>query len=175
MLNRARTHAWLYFTAFCFGKNNHTMGSVARERRGRQMVCRQQDTAAVPAKGWRPPSLAFCWKVNTLRTLATFAALCLVWCCRSKQCCDWRHRDWRCLIVFLSFFESGTKRLWPFAVNRINGYRTESVFMRKNVNPPVLRWLSCLARVEMPELPGEGQELHGLSVPKELKMLRWWK
>lgn len=33
VLNRARTHAWFYFTAFCFGKNNHTMGSVATRAR----------------------------------------------------------------------------------------------------------------------------------------------
>lgn len=40
------------------------------------------------------------------------------------------------VFLLLSFFKSATKAALAFSVNRINGCRTKTFFVRKDVNPP---------------------------------------
>lgn len=100
------------------------------------MVCRQQDATVSPAKGWHPPCRVLCWKVDTLSKREIAGNFYLIVSCFVQmvlKCYDWRQ------CFFSPSLNQFTKVALAFSVNRTNGYRTKSVVVRKDVNPPVRR------------------------------------
>lgn len=101
------------------------------------MVCRQQDATVSPAKGWHPPCRVLCWKVDTLSKREIAGNFYLIVSCFVQMVLKMLRLE---TMFFFSFFKSVTKAALAFSVNRTNGYyRTKSVVVRKDVNPPVRR------------------------------------